>query len=233
MEDALEDLEALMIKWKDMVKLAQDLNERLTAVSAPTPTPGFPLPSSSVSSSSGAGLSATQPMAASKQVVEPEEATFIRSSLAQLGLQMANAPVTQDMVRDERIWFEELAKELAGVLEGSGAGAGKGTGKGGEGMMRRRGIIALDEVWGGWNRARGVGECLCLWILPLGLRLVVLRCWVLRRGFAGAMDSGATAVVAVALELDTLTLLPSCIFRCCASNFVSPVLAVVFSRQAG
>ena len=39
MEDALEDLEALMIKWKDMVKLAQDLNERLTAVSAPTPTP--------------------------------------------------------------------------------------------------------------------------------------------------------------------------------------------------
>ncbi|KAI1790835.1 EAP30/Vps36 family-domain-containing protein [Ganoderma leucocontextum] len=155
MEDALEDLEALMIKWKDMVKLAQDLNERLTAVSAPAPsaaTPGVPLalPSSSPSPSPAAGLSATAPvaMAANRQVVEPEEATFIRSSLAQLGLQMANAPVTQDMVRDERNWYEELAKELAGVLEG--------TGKSGEGMMRRRGIIALDEVWGGWNRARGV-----------------------------------------------------------------------------
>ena len=141
MEDALADLEALMVKWKDMVKLAQDLNERLTAVSTPTPslipglTPGTPAPATTLST----------------QAVETEEATFIRSSLAQLGLQMANAPVTQDMVRDERKWFEELAKELAGVLEGAGA-------KGGEGMMRKRGIIALDEVWGGWNRARGVGE---------------------------------------------------------------------------
>ena len=34
MEDALADLEALMVKWKDMVKLSQDLNERLTAVSS-------------------------------------------------------------------------------------------------------------------------------------------------------------------------------------------------------
>lgn len=137
MEDALADLEALMVKWKDMVKLAQDLNERLTAASTPAPSL---VPAASPSP----GTTATQ-------AVEPEEATFIRSSLAQLGLQMANAPVTQDMVRDERNWYEELAKELAGVLEGSGA-------KGGEGMMRRRGIVALDEVWGGWNRARGVGE---------------------------------------------------------------------------
>ncbi|PIL26133.1 hypothetical protein GSI_11888 [Ganoderma sinense ZZ0214-1] len=173
MEDALEDLEALMIKWKDMVKLAQDLNERLTAVSAPAPVPAITFPSVSSPPSSSpspspfpapaARLGTTAPemamaMAASRQVVEPEEATFIRSSLAQLGLQMANAPVTQDMVRDERNWFEELAKELAGVLEGSGVGpgAGNGRGKGGEGMMRRRGIVALDEVWGGWNRARGV-----------------------------------------------------------------------------
>ena len=37
MEDALADLEALMVKWKDMVKLSQDLNERLTAASAPPP----------------------------------------------------------------------------------------------------------------------------------------------------------------------------------------------------
>ena len=149
MEDALADLEALMIKWKDMVKLAQDLNERLTAASTaaqPAVTPGIGLPSSTT----GSGLSVTAPGAANRQVVEPEEATFIRSSLAQLGLQMTNAPVTQDMVRDERKWYEELAKELAAILEGAG--------KGGEGMMRKRGIIALDEVWGGWNRARGVGQ---------------------------------------------------------------------------
>ena len=128
MEDALADLEALMVKWKDMVKLSQDLNERLTAVS-----------------SASAPSSSTGP-------VEPEEATFIRSSLAQLGLQMANAPVTQDMVRDERGWLDELARELARVLEGTGSGK--------EGMMRARGVVGLDEVWGGWNRARGVGAFL-------------------------------------------------------------------------
>ena len=140
MEDALADLEALMVKWKDMVKLAQDLNDRLTAVSTPALSviPGIQ-----------GGLSTPAPTL-STQAVEPEEATFIRSSLAQLGLQMANAPVTQDMGRDERNWYEQLARELASVLEGTG---GKS-----EGMMRRRGIIGLDEVWGGWNRARGVGE---------------------------------------------------------------------------
>ncbi|KAI0776691.1 EAP30/Vps36 family-domain-containing protein [Trametes elegans] len=141
MEDALADLEALMVKWKDMVKLAQDLNERLTAVSTPAPppvTPGIP-----------SGASSPAPTLAT-QAVEPEEATFIRSSLAQLGLQMTNAPVTQDMVRDERNWYEELARELAGVLEGAGARGTAG------GMMCKRGIVGLDEVWGGWNRARGV-----------------------------------------------------------------------------
>ena len=130
MEDALADLEALMVKWKDMVKLSQDLNERLTAASA-------------VSADS-----MTASLSPSTAPVEPEEATFIRSSLAQLGLQMSNAPVTQDMVRDERGWLEELARELAGVLEGTGTR---------EGMMWKRGIVGLDEVWGGWNRARGVG----------------------------------------------------------------------------
>ncbi|KAI0632753.1 EAP30/Vps36 family-domain-containing protein [Trametes polyzona] len=145
MEDALADLEALMIKWKDMVKLAQDLNDRLTAASTPagpSVLPGIQSRSSTPGPVSGPALTT--------QAVEPEEATFIRSSLAQLGLQMANAPVTQDMVRDERNWYEELARELAGVLEGTGAKAG------GEGMMRRRGIVGLDEIWGGWNRARGV-----------------------------------------------------------------------------
>jgi len=72
----------------------------------------------------------------------PEEAIFIRSSLAQLGLQVSNVPVTNDMITNEKNWVNELARELAEVLGG---------------MMRDRGIVALDEVWGGWNRARGVG----------------------------------------------------------------------------
>ncbi|KAJ7601238.1 EAP30/Vps36 family-domain-containing protein [Mycena floridula] len=115
MTDAFKDLEAFMVKAKEMVRLAAELNERLTA--------------------------ATSTPSASNTSSEPEEATFIRSSLSQLGLQMSNTPVTQDMIKDERKWTEELARELAGVL---------GI------IMKDRGIIALDEVWGAWNRARGV-----------------------------------------------------------------------------
>jgi ESCRT-II complex subunit VPS36 len=120
MKDALQDLEALRVKAKDMVKLAAELNEKLTIASTSK---------SSWNSS------------------EPEEATFILSSLSQLGLQMSNTPVTLDMMKDERKWFEELARELAGVLQGTTKA----------GIMKERGIIALDEVWGSWNRARGVG----------------------------------------------------------------------------
>ncbi|KZP27912.1 hypothetical protein FIBSPDRAFT_908791 [Athelia psychrophila] len=162
MSDALMDLETLRVQARDMVRLAAELNERLTAVSAApgTPSPHAPAP-------------------------EPEEATFIRSSLAQLGLQMQNAPVTHDMVRDERRWLDELARELAGVLVGSSDARtdpnenGKETGTGtwvragdkagaGAGMMRARGIVALDEVWGGWNRARGVA------LIPPATLLAVL-----------------------------------------------------------
>lgn len=139
MEDALKDFEALTVKWRDMVKLAQELNERLTASSTAAPA------------AAAAGTGNADVM--TTQAVEPEEATFIRSSLAQLGLQMANAPVTLDMVRDERRWIDELARELAGVLQGSGGGGKDAR----EGLMRRRGVVGLDEVWGGWNRARGVG----------------------------------------------------------------------------
>lgn len=117
MKDALQDLEALRVKAKDMVKLAAELNEKLTIAST------------------------------SRSSSEPEEATFILSSLSQLGLQMSNTPVTLDMMKDERKWFEELARELAGVLQGTTKA----------GIMKERGIIALDEVWGSWNRARGVG----------------------------------------------------------------------------
>lgn len=149
MSDALQDLEALRVKAKDMVRLAAELNERLTSVSTTT-TP----PSASASSQTTLVPSST---------TEPEEATFIRSSLSQLGLQMQNAPVTLDMIRDERKWVDELARELAGVLVGTGDDGygygGRTKGKGHvNGMMRERGIVALDEVWGGWNRARGVGE---------------------------------------------------------------------------
>jgi len=59
-------------------------------------------------------------------------------------------------MKDERKWFDELARELARVLQGPpNLSANSGTAMGG--MMKNRGIIALDEVWGGWNRARGVG----------------------------------------------------------------------------
>uniref|UniRef100_A0A8H7XLD4 Vacuolar protein-sorting-associated protein 36 n=1 Tax=Psilocybe cubensis TaxID=181762 RepID=A0A8H7XLD4_PSICU len=131
MKDALQDLEAFMVKAKDMVKLAAELNEKLTAISA---TNGK---DTGVMSTSG--------------VAEPEEATFIRSSLSQLGLKMENTPVTLDMMKDERRWIDELARELARVLQGSSSSTDQA-----RGMMKDRGIIALDEVWGGWNRARGV-----------------------------------------------------------------------------
>lgn len=130
MRDALQDLEALMVKAKDMVKLAAELNEKLTAATASSS-------SSTIVAGAAAGLA------------EPEEATFIRSSLSQLGMQIANTPVTLDMMSDERKWLDELARELTRVLQGTPGGGG--------GLMKERGIIALDEVWGGWNRARGVG----------------------------------------------------------------------------
>lgn len=135
LEDALQDLEALMVKAREMVRYAEDLNEKLTAATT-------------------ASTSSTPSEQSSSTVVEPEEATFIRSSLAQLGLQMENAPVTQDMIKDERKWYEELARELAGVLQGRQI---RGSTED-SGIMKTRGIVALDEVWGGWNRARGVGE---------------------------------------------------------------------------
>ena len=83
----------------------------------------------------------------------PEEAQFIiNTSMARLGL-IPDA-VTPDMIKDEERYIEELAKELSGFLTGTiGAGGGKGK----RGMMDDRGLVGLDEVWGGWNRARGVG----------------------------------------------------------------------------
>ncbi len=165
LEDALQDLEALMVKAREMVRVAEDLNERLSATTAAA---------ASIASNGGP----------TPEVVEPEEATFIRSSLAQLGLKMENAPVTQDMIKDERKWFEELARELAGVLQGHG---GRGGGSDDGGLMKKRGVVGMDEIWGGWNRARGVGQCspsnymdtlligwLCIALIPPSTFLQVL-----------------------------------------------------------
>lgn len=136
MSNAFEDLEALMVKAKDMVRFAAELNSKLSTISN----------AQTQSQLQAGNLPSNEP-------IEPEEVTFIRSSLSQLGLQMRNAPVTLDMMNDEQKWAQELARELAGVLQGDGSDARKKE----VGMMRQRGIIGLDEVWGGWNRARGVG----------------------------------------------------------------------------
>jgi len=129
----LHDLEVLMTKAKEMVEFASSLNAKLTIQEEELERrramfPGLP---------------------ASSKATQPEEATFIRSSLAQLGL--PTVAVTQDMVNDGDQYHEELAKELAGVLTGRNA-------KGRALMGSGEGIIGLDEVWCGWNRARGIGE---------------------------------------------------------------------------
>lgn len=155
LNDALKDLEGLMMKAKDLVHLAGELNEKLTASSTTTTTSTLASPFSTTSSPSNSGTQLTSLFSTTTLVpsTEPEEAKFIRSSLAQLGLQMSNAPVTLDMIRDERRWVEELARELARVLQGSPDDI---PGQKSAGIMKERGIVGLDEVWGGWNRARGV-----------------------------------------------------------------------------
>lgn len=157
LNDALKDLEGLMMKAKDLVHLAGELNEKLTASSTTTTTSTLASPLSTTSSPSNSGTQITSLFSTTTLVpsTEPEEAKFIRSSLAQLGLQMSNAPVTLDMIRDERKWVDELARELARVLQGPPDDI---PGQKSAGIMKERGIVGLDEVWGGWNRARGVGK---------------------------------------------------------------------------
>ncbi|KAF9221784.1 vacuolar protein sorting-associated protein 36 [Gyrodon lividus] len=149
LSDAFKDLEALMVKAQDLVHLAAELNEKLSASSSNAAD----LPNHSGTSTSSLTPSSMFTTTSFVPSAEPEEAKFIRSSLAQLGLQLSNAPVTADMIRDERKWIEELARELAGVLQGS---RDEGAGQKSVGIMKDRGIVGLDEIWGGWNRARGV-----------------------------------------------------------------------------
>ncbi|KAF8700594.1 Vacuolar protein sorting protein 36 Vps36, partial [Rhizoctonia solani] len=78
------------------------------------------------------------------------ETTFIRSSLARLGL--PTDAVTQDMVADEKAYHLELAKELGGLLLGGYGGKGgkaRESDRRGSGILKdSRGIVGLDEVWG-------------------------------------------------------------------------------------
>ena len=120
-----------MVKARDVVRLAQDLNDRLSATTSST-TSSLPYSSSLPS--------------------EPKEAMFIRSSLSPFRLQMANAVVTLNMIKDEKTWEEQLVWELANVIQGS---------RSGKDILRGRGIIGLDEVWGGWIHARGICEYAC------------------------------------------------------------------------
>ncbi|TXT08371.1 uncharacterized protein COLE_05295 [Cutaneotrichosporon oleaginosum] len=113
MQDAFRDLEVLMVRAGEMVRLAQSLNAKLTAAGAK----------------------------------DDAEATLVRSSLVRLGLP---APaLTQDMVRDERAYFDGLARELGALLTGAGGAVGLM-------LQPGHGVIALDTVWGLWMRARGV-----------------------------------------------------------------------------
>ena len=127
-EDALQDLNNLMLKAKDMVALAQSLNAKLP------------------------------PPAAVGLDEDASETTTIRSSLVSLGL--PTPAVTPDMVRSDREYAQELARELAGVLTGQGLQNGKASAH--KPLMSDsedgRGLMSLDEVWCIWNRARGICE---------------------------------------------------------------------------
>lgn len=66
------------------------------------------------------------------------------------------ASVDKSKGSDEK-WLSDLAKELGKILTGTGESR---TGQARDGIMHNRGMIALDEVWGAWNRIRGVGMSL-------------------------------------------------------------------------
>lgn len=146
MQDAFKDLEVLMVRAGEMVSVSL-LTYRWYGIhyAACTAEEQVRLAQS---------LSSKLPATTSNS----EEETLIKTSLVQLGL--PTPALTQDMVRDEQVYLEGLAKELGGILTGRPGGMGKGNatttglmvGEGG------RGVVGLDEVWVIWQRARGVGE---------------------------------------------------------------------------
>lgn len=128
MSTAFADLEVLMVRAGEMVNLAKSLNDRLTLQQKNGTSPS--------------------------DKMREDEATLIRTSLVQLGL--PQPALTNDMVRSEREYHKGLAKELGALLTGR-----DGKSKEKEGLMvgkDGRGVIGLDEVWGLWMRARGVGK---------------------------------------------------------------------------
>jgi len=78
------------------------------------------------------------------QDLEPEEARLVRGSLMSLGLSSTSSATSAIGGGGE----EELVQELAAVLQGSR--------RGGNSLIKDRGIVGLDEVWGAWMRTRGV-----------------------------------------------------------------------------
>ena len=133
-----------MVRAGEMVTLAQSLNERLTS-----------------SQRAGKGDLALPGNAQERE----EEATLIRSSLVQLGLP---APaLTSDMVKSDEEYYKGLAGELGALLTGSREGRREGLMLGRDG----RGVIGLDEAWGLWMRARGVGTSPSGWSQQLTLQL--------------------------------------------------------------
>lgn len=150
-----------MVKAQDLVHLAAELNEKLGGPKNGSNRNAMTLSPAWMSSASGPPASTSPSLFTTPNLElssEPEEAKFIRSSLAQLGMELSNAPVTADMIQDEKTWMEELARELARVLQGSDEPEQKT-----RGIMKERGVIGLDEVWGGWNRARGIGKQRARW----------------------------------------------------------------------
>lgn len=133
-QDAFKDLEALMVRAGEMVRLVKDLNTKLDQSQR-----------QKSALSHGSTASATPSTAGEDEATR----TFLQSSFVQLGLP---APaLTQDMVADEKKYVQGLAAELGRLLTTS-HGEGLMVGKNG------RGVVGLDQAWGLWNRARGVCE---------------------------------------------------------------------------
>nr|CRX79114.1 hypothetical protein ls5930a1_00148 [Leucosporidium scottii] len=87
-------------------------------------------------------LSSTTPTPSDPTTTTTAAPQAAASTLSTLGL--VSAPITADQLDSEEKYHHELAKELSQVLGGKG------------GLMDRRGVVGLDEVWCLWNRARGV-----------------------------------------------------------------------------
>lgn len=146
MRDAFRDLEALMMRAKKMVDLAESVNAKLTKREA---------------AGKGAGVDGKE---------DDEAAYIIRSSLVRLGL--PTPAITLDMAKDEMEYNLQLANELANLLY-TGSSPLMGRGRVMQRPVQRhhpadqnvessdaakigRGILPLDELWCMWNRARGV-----------------------------------------------------------------------------